>query len=106
MRGLACLLCAAALSACAGPSADAVARSAAKSAVNPVLASRFPGIPLEPATDCIIDNATAAEIITFARAAGGGASEATARLVLDVASRPDTIACLATDGLPVLLQTL
>ncbi len=106
MRALACLLCAAALAGCAAPAADVVARQAAKSAVNPVLASRFPGIPLEPATDCIIDNATAAEIVTFARSAGGGATEATTRLVLDVATRPATIDCLATDGLPVLLTSL
>ena len=35
-----------------------LARDAARTAVRPVLESRFPGVPLEPATDCVIDNAT------------------------------------------------
>ena len=37
------------LAACNSPLADAVARDAAKRAVNPVVAARFPGVPLEPA---------------------------------------------------------
>lgn len=95
------------LAACVTPLADDVARRAAKSAVNPILSSRLPGIPLEPATNCIIDNASAGEIITLAsQASAGGVSDAATRLVLDIASRPATIQCLATDGLPVLLQTL
>ena len=104
---LALLLSPLALAACAAPLADQVAREAARAAVNPVLAARFPGVPLEPATNCVIDNASAGEIITLARAgqAGGIGAEAT-QVVVDVVSRPETIQCLATDGLPVLLQTL
>ncbi|WP_299816438.1 hypothetical protein [uncultured Jannaschia sp.] len=93
------------LAACATPVADEVARSAARRAVNPVIAERFPGIPLEPATNCIIDSATASEIITLATSARSAPDRA-ARIVLDVAQRPATIQCLATDGLPVLLNTL
>jgi len=51
-----------ALAACSSAQQDFLARDAAKQAVRPVLAERFPGIPLEPASDCIIDNATAQEI--------------------------------------------
>ncbi|SDZ42677.1 hypothetical protein SAMN05444004_11433 [Jannaschia faecimaris] len=94
------------LAACNSPLADAVARDAAKRAVNPVVAARFPGVPLEPATNCIIDNASADEILTLATAAGAGANETATRIVLDVAARPDTIRCIATEGLPVLLNTL
>ena len=94
------------LAACNTPLADEVARGAARSAVNPVLAQRFPGIPLEPATNCVINNATAPEIISLATSARGGVTDASTRLVLDIARRPDTLNCLATEGLPVLLQTL
>ena len=94
------------LAACNTPLADAIARDAARSAVHPVVAARFPGVPLEPATNCIIDNASANEIIALASAAGTGANDTATRIVLDVAQRPDTIRCIATEGLPVLLTTL
>lgn len=94
------------LGACVSQSADQIARAAARSAVNPVLASRFPGLPLEPAANCVIDNASASEIVSLAASARGGVTDETARLVLDVVRRPATLQCLATDGLPVLLTTL
>jgi len=94
------------LAGCTSPIADTLARDAAKSEVNPVIAARFPGIPLEPATNCIIDNASAGEIVQLATLAGSGANDAATRIVLDIAQRPDTIRCIATEGLPVLLNTL
>lgn len=81
-----------------------VARDAAKSVVRPVLAERFPGVPLEPATDCVIDNATAGEIVSLAAdAATGRPDEGTVETTFAILSRPETITCLATEGLPVLL---
>lgn len=94
------------LAACNSPLADEIARDAAKRTVNPIVAARFPGVPLAPATDCIIDNASAGEILQLASAAGTGANDTATRIVLDVAARPDTIRCIATQGLPVLLNTL
>lgn len=83
---------------------DQIAQDAARSVVRPVLAERFPGVPLEPATDCVIDNATAAEILSLAAdAATGQPDEGTVETVLVIVSRPETITCLATEGLPVLL---
>ncbi len=83
---------------------DEIAREAAKSAVRPVLQENFPGVPLEPATDCIIDNATAGEILSLAGDAAQGAPDAgTVETVLAIGTRPETITCLATQGLPVLL---
>jgi len=83
---------------------DQLARDAAKSAVRPVLAERFPGVPLEPATDCVIDNATAGEIVSLAAdAATGRPDEGTVETTLTILSRRETINCLATEGLPVLL---
>lgn len=83
---------------------DNLAREAARSAVRPVLAQRFPGVPLEPATDCVINNATGGEILSLAAdAATGRPDEGTVETVLTIATRPETIRCLATEGLPVLL---
>lgn len=103
---LSLLLVPAVLAACNSPLADEIARDAAKRTVNPIVAARFPGVPLAPATDCIIDNANAAEILQLATAAGTGANDTATRIVLDVAQRPDTIRCIAAEGLPVLLNSL
>lgn len=79
--------------------ADQLARDKAKDAVNPVIAKNFPGVPLEPATDCVIDNASAAEIIQLARAGTTGLQPKDTQLVIEIATRPETIECLLKDGL-------
>ena len=94
------------LAACTSQQQDELARDAAKKAVRPVLAERFPGIPLEPATDCVIDNATASEILALAADAVTGPTASTVEIVFNVTSRPETIECLAKEGLPVLLGSL
>lgn len=104
MRALAFFLTATLLAACAQQTQDDLTRSAAKRAVRPVLESRFPGIPLEPATDCIIDNASSQELLALAGDAVTGPTASTVEIVGNVASRPDTIQCLAEDGLPALLN--
>ena len=84
---------------------DQLARDAAKRSVNPVLAERFPGVPLEPASNCVIDNASAREITRLALAAAEPTiSEETSALVMEIATRPETIRCLATDGLAPFLS--
>ena len=94
------------IAACTPAAQDALARDAARQAVRPVLAERFPGVPLEPATDCIIDNATSNELFALAADAVTGPTASTIEIVSDIASRPETITCLATEGLPVLLDAL
>ncbi|UWQ18011.1 hypothetical protein [Jannaschia sp. M317] len=94
------------LAACNSGIGTDLTREAARATVRPVLADRFPGVPLEPATDCIIDNATGEEIITLAGAAATRNDQTAARVVGDIARRPATIQCIATQGLPVLLDTL
>jgi len=100
------LVCAAvlALAACADMQ-DQLARDAARSVVRPALADNFPGVPLEPASDCVINNASASELTRLALAAGQPTiSPQTNALVVEIATRPETIRCLATDGLaPFLL---
>jgi len=84
---------------------DELARDAAKRSVRPALAENFPGVPLEPASDCVINNASASELTRLALAAGKPTvSPQTSALVVEIATRPETIRCLATDGLaPFLL---
>ena len=79
---------------------DELARDAAKRTLRPALAENFPGVPLEPASDCVINNASASELTRLALAAGQPAvSPQTSALVVEIATRPETIRCLATDGL-------
>lgn len=78
--------------------ADQLARKEAKDAISPVLAKRFPGVPLEPATDCVINNASAGEILTLAKAGVTGIGPNETQLVVEIATRPETIQCLLKDG--------
>lgn len=94
------------LSACGDDGlADQLARKEAKDTVRPVLAKRFPGVPLEPATDCVIDNASAVEILQLARAGVTGLGPEETQLVIEIATRPDTVQCLLKDGLAPFLLT-
>lgn len=91
------------LSACldGATSVDDVARAGAKTVVNGIVAARFPGVDASVATDCIIDNASAAEIVTIGQAALTGTTEATTSLVLEIGQRRETVACIAEDTLGV-----
>ncbi|MEL6520240.1 MAG: hypothetical protein AAFQ66_04710 [Pseudomonadota bacterium] len=90
-----------------GGLADQVARQQAKQAVYPVLATRFPGLPVEPAADCIIDNASSGEILQLARAGVAGPEAEDIDLIVEVATREVTINCLLTKGLtPLVLSQL
>jgi hypothetical protein len=93
-----------ALSACAGVQ-DELARDAAKRTVRPVLAQNFPGVPLEPAADCVINASSASELSRMAIAAAQPVpNPQTTALVVEIATRPETIRCLATDGLAPFLR--
>ena len=95
-----------ALAACTPLQQDNLTREAAGRVIKPVLAERFPGVPLEPATDCVIDNASSSELLALAADAVTGPTANTAEIVSGVISRPATIECLAREGLPVLLTRL
>lgn len=107
MRALACLSLFA-LVACAPGAQDQIARSAAKEAVRPVLAERFPGVPLDGATDCVIDNATSQEILTLAADAVTGPTASTVEVVARIVTRPEAVECLIREGaaLAVVLGTV
>jgi hypothetical protein len=79
--------------------ADQLARDQARKAVNPVLAERFPGVPLEPASNCVINSASASEIFQLARAGATTVSQTDVELIVQIATRQETIQCLLEDGL-------
>ena len=85
---------------------EEVARDQARGVVDPIVAEKFPGVPVKPVTDCVIDNATFKEILTLAAASGTGNTGQAAKVVVDIVSRPDTIKCIAVKGLPALLKGL
>jgi len=99
------LICAAViLSGCAvaNDAADAVARDRAKTVVNGVVEERFPGLNARPVTDCIIDAATAGEILEIAGASVTGVTQSTAEKVVEIAARPEAVNCIADNSLTLL----
>ena len=91
------------LAACSPQSQDQIARSAAKSTVSRVVAEQFPGGPVQPSIDCIIDNASATQIYALAADSVTGPTASTVEVVRDIVQRPETIRCLSTQGLAALM---
>ncbi|SIS83479.1 hypothetical protein SAMN05421759_104166 [Roseivivax lentus] len=87
------------LSACAPETQDQIARNAAKSAVNRVVLERYPGLPIEPAINCVIDNATAQQIYALAADSVTGPTAATGEIVAGILQQPATVRCLADSAL-------
>ena len=105
MKKVTSLICAATiLSGCAAANdaADAVARDRAKTVVNGVVEQRFPGLNARPVTDCIIDAASAGEIIEIAGASVTGVTQSTVEQVVEIAARPETVNCIADNSLTLL----
>jgi len=105
MKTVTSLICAAAiLSGCAAANdaADTIARDRAKTVVNGVVEKRFPGLNARPVTDCIIDAASAGEIIEIAGASVTGVTESTVEQVVEIAARPDAVNCIADNSLTLL----
>lgn len=91
------------LAACTPAAQDDLARDAAKQAVRPILAQNpVPGVPLEPATDCLIDNATTDELFALAADAVTGPTASTAEIVGRIAARPDAQLCLGREYVSIL----
>lgn len=79
--------------------ADDTTRSSAKAVVNAVVEEKLPGRNIEPVSDCIIDHATRTELLTLAGTAITGLQDGTAQMVLEIASRPKAVICIAKTGL-------
>lgn len=99
------LVAGALLAACAPGTQDRIAREAARNAVRPILADRFPGLPLEPLTDCVIDNASSSELAGLARTQVTGLTLDAINTITGIATRPDTVQCLSARAPAVLAQT-
>ena len=82
------------LAACATNPVEQTTRTVARNVVGPIVAERFPGVPAQALTDCIIDNADALELRELARAAVVGVDDTTAGTVRTILSRPETRTCL------------
>ncbi|SEK73049.1 hypothetical protein SAMN05443999_102145 [Roseovarius azorensis] len=82
--------------------ADALARERAKAVVNTVVAQRLPGVNAAPITDCIIDAASAREIVQIASASVTGVTPEVAQQVIGIAQRPEAVQCIAQNSLILL----
>ena len=77
-------------------------RKAAASVVEPVMNVEMPGDVAGRATECVLDNASDAEIEGLARDVGVEAGTLTVANIRSIAERPATQACFASAGVPPL----
>lgn len=73
---------------------DAASRAVARTAINAEMSKRLPGANVAPYTDCVINNATTAELIDIAQMANAGVSGA-GDSVAAIVTRPATTQCIA-----------
>ena len=78
--------------------ADTVARDRAKLVVNGVVEQRFPGVNAAPGTDCIIDAASAGEIVQIGAASVTGVTQSTVEQVVEIAAREQSVTCIAQNS--------
>ncbi|MGR3571788.1 hypothetical protein [Brevirhabdus sp.] len=90
------------LAACAANPVEQTTRTVARNVVGPIVAERFPGVPAQALTDCIIDNAATHELLEIAKAATLGPGADTYAVVLGIARRPEVLRCAAINVLPQL----
>lgn len=86
----------------ANKAADVVARDQAKTVVNGVVEQSMPGVNAAPVTDCIIDAASASEILSIAGATVTGVTDKTVNQVLEIAQRRKAVKCIAENSLILL----
>ncbi len=87
------------LSACGSGQQDAEAlKAAAKPATFRIAAQEFPQAPAVPIADCVVENASEAELVILAQAQLQGIRGVDANLVRTIVTRPETQACLQAAG--------
>ncbi|TNF22148.1 MAG: hypothetical protein EP318_04655 [Rhodobacteraceae bacterium] len=89
----------AALVACSPQSQDQLARGAAKSVVARAATERLPGVPVEPYTDCIIDNASSTQILALAADTVVGVTASSWEIITGIARKPATLECFLRAGM-------
>lgn len=70
------------------PNPDAAVRSSARVVINREMAKNMPGVNVAPYTDCVVANATTAELAGIADSASPSAP------IAEIVKRPATSACL------------
>lgn len=88
---------------CSPQSQDQLARGAAKSVVARAATERLPGVPVEPYTDCIIDNASSRQILTLAADTVTGPTASTWEVISGIARKPATLECFLRAGMSGML---
>ena len=73
----------------AAPKPDTAARDSARVVVNREMAKRLPGANVAPYTDCVLQNASPAELAAISGAADAGGT------VAGIVARPATSQCIA-----------
>lgn len=68
-------------------------QTAARTVVAPIVATQVPGLAGTRMTDCIIANASAAELVVLASYTGKPVDETATSLVSTILARPATISC-------------
>lgn len=74
---------------------DAASRQVARNVINSEMEKRLPGANVAPYTDCVVNNATTAELIDIAQATRAGVG-GTANSVASIVSRPETTQCISS----------
>ncbi len=72
--------------------------------MNGVVESNFPGVNAAPITDCIIDAASAQELLQIAASAATNASADVAEMTLRIAKRPEALQCITKASIPLALN--
>lgn len=105
MRVLSLIALTAALSGCLSTDelVEASAQSAAKTVIKSVIADKLPGVDVDDAVDCVVENATTDQIVDIAKASVTGIDDSTVSTVTSIASQPETISCIAQSELSGLL---
>jgi len=93
------------LAACSPAAQDQLTREAARAAITPVVTDRFPGVPVQPTLDCLIDNASAVQLRALAADAVTGPTESTVQIVTDIAAQSATLECFAAKALQPALES-
>ncbi len=76
----------------AGP----VSKAAARAVVGPIVQDQVPGEVGAALTECILDNASQAELIQISAANAGVPGDTVVLLVSDILGRQETVACATT----------
>jgi hypothetical protein len=79
------------------------ARSAAKGVIKSVMADKLPGVNADVVVDCVVDQATTDQLIYIAKAAVTGVDDSTVNTITSIATKPETLSCIAQTELSGLL---